>query len=271
MLVAITTLLAASATALADPPQSDGPPSRTELAAITERGRLLAEYDVAAWHGSDAAQAANPKAGSVVRWVARKTDAGWVVVFGKLSENQDAFLVACEAAQGKKPDEFTAKLFDPPRKDTGFFPAAAKGIDTSLKEFAKNFKGEQRPYNVAVLPAEKQQLWVYLVPAATQAGIYPLGADVRYLISPDGKRVVEKRQLHKAVIELQPPPGGKDNVMMGTHTHILDNSPQDTDVFHVLNRKPTTPEMIVTDKFVFMVETTGEIKYLGTPKEYLKQ
>ena len=42
---------------------------------------------------------------------------------------------------------------------------------------------------VAVLPAEKDQFWVYVLPAPTKAGVWPLGGDVRYRISPDGAKV----------------------------------------------------------------------------------
>ena len=38
-------------------------PTSAELAAITDRGRLLAEYDAAAWHATDAVLDAHPKGG----------------------------------------------------------------------------------------------------------------------------------------------------------------------------------------------------------------
>lgn len=68
-------------------------PTRAELEAITERGRLLAEYDAAAWHATDAMLATHPKEGSSNRYIAHKTEAGWVVDFGRLSTAGDKFLV----------------------------------------------------------------------------------------------------------------------------------------------------------------------------------
>src|SRR5439155_24775462 len=53
------------------------------------------------------------------------------------------------------------------------------------------------PYNVAVLPARAEQLYVYLYPAQTGARLYPLGGDVRYLVDADGTKLLEKRQMHK--------------------------------------------------------------------------
>src|SRR5262249_14793985 len=129
-----------------------------------------------------------------------------------------------------------------------------------------------RPYNVAVLPADERRLYVYLVPAPTKAGIWPLGGDVRYLMSVDGKKIVEKRQLHKSIIENEPPrEGGENKLVMGFHTHVLDDTPEDTDVFHVLTRKPSVPEIIATNRFGFQVDADGTIRYLGPAEELFKK
>lgn len=255
--------------ALADPPEPKKPPTKKELAAITERGRNLAGYDAAAWHASDALQAKDIKPGSVVRYIARKTDRGWTVAFGRLDE--DRFLIAYEAVQGKDPDRFDIKEFNPPKEDSGFFRSAAKAIDVALKDFIEHFEGEKRPYNVAVLPAEKGQIWVYLVPAPTRPNVWPIGGDVRYLMSADGTRIQAKRQLHRAIIENEPPKDKDQQLMAGIHTHVLDETPEDTDVFHVLTRKPSVPELIRTEHFVFVVEPDGGIKYLGKADEVLKK
>jgi hypothetical protein len=195
----LLTVTAIALVILADPPARKEPPTKEELAAITERGRDLAGYDAAAWHASDALQAKQPREGSVVRYIARKTDKGWVVAFGRLDGKQDKFLIAYEATQGDKSDLFGVKEMTPSKEDKGFFLSAAKAIDTSLKDFVEHFEGEQRPYNVAVLPAEKGQVWAYLVPAPTRAGVWPLGGDIRYLISADGTKIVSKRQLQRTV------------------------------------------------------------------------
>jgi hypothetical protein len=135
----------------------------------------------------------------------------------------------------------------------------------------EHFEGDQRPYNVAVLPAEEGQTWVYLVPAPTKPNMWPLGGDVRYLISADGVKIMSKRQLHKSVIEVEPPKDKDNQQVAGMHTHVLDDIPEDTDVFHVLTRKPSVPEMVITKQFVFQVDPDGSIKYVGKPEEVLKK
>jgi len=256
---------------LADPPERKEPPSVQELAAITERGRDLAGYDAAAWHASDAFQKEEPKQGAVARYIARKTDTGWVVAFGRLDDEKKAFRIAYQATQGDKPDEFKVEELSPPTEDTGFFLAADRAIDTALKDFVEHFQGERRPYNVAVLPADEGRLWVYLVPAPTKVGVWPLGGDSRYLISADGLKIVSKRQLHKSVIEVQPPKDKANKQVAGVHTHVLDDTPEDTDVFHVLTRKPTVPETILTKQFVFEVGLDGDVRYIGKADEALNK
>src|SRR5688572_26659227 len=147
------------------------PATQAELAEMTERGRQLAEYDVAAWHATDAVVALSPPEGSVARYIARKTGDGWTVVFGRFNEKRDRFLVAYEATQGATPTEFKVKKHDPPKEDADFYLAAAKAIDTALADF----RGEDRPYNVAALPSKSGEVYVYVVPAQTKQGVYPHG------------------------------------------------------------------------------------------------
>jgi hypothetical protein len=222
---------------------------------VTDRGRVLFEYDQAAWHASDTLQATQPPAQSLGRYIARKSDAGWEVAFGHLDDGRDKFVVAYEATEGATLQEFTVKKLDPPEEDTSFFLFAARAIDTALHDF----KGEKRPYNAAVLPAPLNQLYVYIVPAQTENGVYPIGGDVRYLVSADGNRIVEKRQLHKSILENRGPANGA--ALAGFHTHVLSDVPEDTDVFYVLTRKPPIPEMIGTrTKKLYEISPDGTIR-----------
>jgi hypothetical protein len=225
---------------------------------VTARGRALYEYDQAAWHATDAVQATNPSTQALGRYIARKSDAGWKVAFGRLNNTHDKFMVAYEATQGASLQDFTVKKLDPPQEDTSFYLAAAEAIDTALNDF----RGEKRSYNVAVLPAPVNQLYVYVVPAQTKTGIYPLGGDVRYLITPDGHNIMEKRQLHKTILENSDSSLPKGTTpAAGFHTHVLSDVPEDTDVFYVLTRQPPQPEYIGTmNKKLYVISTDGAIR-----------
>ena len=233
-------------------------PTRAELDAITERGRQLSAYDVAAWHATDAMIAQKPDASSVVRYIAHKTPNGWVVEFGKFTPTKDKFLVAFEAVQGETPETFTAQKFDPPKPMGGFTFFAARAVETALADF----RTHTRIHNVAVLPAPFGKLWVYVYPAQTSVDFWPAGGDVRYHLSGDGAKILEKRRLHVSIIDLPMPKKG-EKFSSSIQSAILDNIPEDTDVFSVLSRHTHIPEYIVTQKFVYRIETNGVIHYAG--------
>ena len=228
--------------------------SDAELAAITARGRALAAYDQAAWHATDALQTANPKTAQGQHCLARFENERWAVVFGYLNPDQTKFLVSYEAVQGSKPHTFSVSHVDPPKEDTGFYLLAARALEIALADFGR----PGRPYNSAVLPASDGQLYVYLYPAQQKAGIYPLGGDLRYLVAGDGRKILEKRQMHKTIIETPPARGRKSAA--GSHTHVPGDLPEDSDVLHVLQQDPPIPETIVTAHFAYEVTADGSIR-----------
>ena len=234
--------------------QSSVLPDALQLQAITQRGRALAAYDQATWHATDAVQMANPKTAQGQHHLAHFENERWTVVFGYLNLDKTKFLITYEAAQSNKPQLFNVTHDDPPKEDSGFYLFAARALEIALADFGS----PSRPYNVAVLPAVDGQLYVYLYPALLKAGIYPLGGDVRYLVSPDGQKILEKRQLHKAIIEATPAKGKK--VVAGVHSHVLSDVPEDTDVLHVLQQDPPLPEVIGTAYFVYEITADGSIR-----------
>ena len=227
-------------------------PSGDELAAIAARGKLLYEYDQAAWHSTDAVKEIGIPQGAIDRYVARKTASGWVAMWGRFAESKDRYLIVYEAVQSGRPEVFTVKKHDPPLEDTGFYFNAARSIAIARGDF----HGEQRPYNVAVLPAENGSFYVYILPAQTIEGVYPVGGDVRYLISADGQRIVGKRRMHQDIIDFTI---RKDSTQ-SLHTHILSDTPEDSDVFEVLTRQPLIPEYIFTCHYTFKASPEASIQ-----------
>jgi hypothetical protein len=245
--------------------QRSSPPTESELKEITERGRQLAAYEVAMVQATAAVAALKPPEGSIVSFIARKTDIGWQVVFGRIGENKDKFLITYEAIQVPGLS-FVAKKYKKPKEDTAFYLFAATAMDTAVLDFV----GEKRPYSVAVLPGPSEQLYVYIIPTVVKPGVYPLGGDARYLMSKDGTKIVEKRYLHKSVIEFTSPVNPQQTGA-GFHTAVLDDIPEDTDVYHVLSRKPSVPEWVATNQYVFQIDPDGSIKYVTTRDQFLKK
>jgi len=229
-------------------------PTAEESSAIAERGRLLYEYDQASWHASDAVQMANPKNVEGRRYIARKENGKWTVVFGKLNEDHSYFGISYQADEQATLRQFAVRQEPAERQDDGFFLHAGCAIELAMKDFG----AVSRPYNVAVLPGPAEQLYVYLYPAQIKARVYPLGGDVRYLASADGTKILEKRLMHKTIIEIETKPGKK--AAAGFHTHVLSDLPEDTDVLHVLVQDPPQPEFVGTPHFVYQVKTDGTIQ-----------
>ena len=263
---AMVCLSGGAALGMASAAQQAVAPTEEELSAITERGRLLNEYDQAAWHATDVVQMANPKTVEGQRYIAKKENGKWKVVFGKLNQDRSRFDISYEANQKEQAREFAVQKESPEREDEGFFLFAARALDVAVRDFGP----ASRPYNAAVLPAPAEQLYVYLYPAQTKARVYPLGGDLRYLMSSDGLKIVEKRLLHSAIIETAPAPPQR-KVVAGMHTHVLSDSPEDTDVFHVLTQDPPRPEMIGAGSFLFEIKTDGTIRIVKEKKGKKKE
>lgn len=253
--IVIFIILSTSVLLAGDKTQKQSP---AVMADVTARGRALYEYDQAARHGTDAVLAMKPPKDWHPYYIAHKSDNGWSLIFGVLNSQRDRFEIVYEAIQGTSPQNFTAKKLEAPREDSGFYLAAAKAIDRVIQDF----KGEGRPYNVAVLPATSDQLYVYVYPAQIKSDVYPIGGDVRYLVTADGGSIIEKRQLHKSIIEVPPSSIPKGTTAAGgVHTHVLSDVPEDTDILHVLLRQPAQPELIGTkNKKMYEISVDGTIR-----------
>jgi len=258
-MVGLTTALALASAG--GPAPSVAPPSDAELQAITGRGRALVEYDQAAWHATDAVQTENPRTVEGQHYIAQKENGKWTVVFGALNADKSKFLIGYEAEQLGKPKEFEVIKDEPAKEETAFYLFAARALEVALADFGR----ANHPYNSAVLPVTGREakdqpglLYVYLYPAQTKTGIYPLGGDVRYLVSADGLKIMNKRQMHKTVLDVARVKGKK--MVAGYHSHVLSDVPEDTDVMHVLQQDPPIPEMITTLHFVYEVAIDGTIR-----------
>ena len=238
------------------------PASPQQLAAITQRGRALEAYDQAAWHGTDAAQAAaHGDTTGLEVYIARQTPTGWVVDFGKLDPSGSTFLTAIEA-QSTDGLHFTAARIAPARSDTGFLVGAAHAIKTAQAAFTpvSGYK-----YNVAVLPNPDGTMYVYLYPAQRDPKSFPIGGDERFTISADGTKTLDAHRMHKSILDKPAdagvPPGG--HTVAGFHTVVVENIPQDTDVFHVLARTPAIPDYVDAMGQMYKINTDGTIQYQG--------
>ncbi len=243
-------------------PWRTAPATSDQLAAITERGRALEAYDQAAWHGTDAARAiAGDDTRGLTAYIAQRTPNGWTVDFGALDSTGKAFVTVLEA-QSADGVHFTAQRLTTPRSDTGFLPAAAHAIQTAEATFTP-VHGHR--YNVAVLPRGDGTMYVYLYPGQSDSKVFPFGGDERFTISADGMQILDAHRMHNAILEerIEPNAPGGPHLVAGFHSDVVEDIPQDTDVFLVLARKPQVPEYVNARGQRYYIRTDGSIEYKG--------
>ena len=221
-----------------------------DFAAISARGHALFEYDQAAARGTDAIFALKPDPKGLARYVCAQTPSGWVISVPRWNEAHDQLMVVYEARE--KNGKFVARKLDKPVPADGELVAKERALETATADFPS----PNRRYNMAVLPASEGNLYVYLYPGQTRENVWPLGGDVRYTISSDGKTIVEKRKLHNMVRDNVI----RDNQKAGYHLHDVTDVPEDTDVFFVLNRKPAMSEIIGTSRQLYSIDKEGNIE-----------
>lgn len=256
VLAALVTLPAGAQTRAPQAPS--GPLSPDSLAGITRRGRALAALDHAAWLGTSAMTLPDSTPDGVRRFLVRRTEPGWEVAAGALSAHPDTFFIAQLATPGMQRDQWAVSVFDPPRIDTGYFARAARAIETSLTMFQPMVR---RPYIATAVPAEDGPWWwVYVYPAPREEGVWPKGGDMRFRISADGRVITESRRLHESITEYstRTARSGIDKRAPATG-----NMPEDTDVFHVLQRRPQLPELMSAGRFRYRIDVDGSIRLLG--------
>jgi hypothetical protein len=233
--------------------------TRAALDSVTERGTAMAEYDAASWHSSDAVIALRPPNDVVNMTVARRLpDRRWEAVFGVFDRASETFRVSYRAQQRAAGDTaFTVEKLASPVLEGGYFLRAARALSIAREAFGQ----PTRPYNAMVLPIASGGWYVYFVPAQVRAGYYPLGGDVRFRLDADARSIVERRQMHATILESgpTPPPVSGASLVASYHTAVLADMVEDSDVFHVLVRRPSRPEHVRSASFTFVIDPSGRI------------
>ena len=242
---------------------AQGAAAQTQLDEISVRGRALAGYQRAALFASTQLMATNPDPGRVQRYVAYHADSGWVVAFGRLNSTRDTFYVSHiaipAAINGQRVDSlFEFKTFSGSAPDADFLVRAARAMDVGVMTLGVTI----RAYSAAALPAENGDWWVYLTPAADVASVWPFGDDVRYRISADGERVLETHRMHVGMVEDVVARKEGSRLAVSWHRASVRDLPEDSDVFHVVARRPPLPEVVVTRHHRYVVSVDGSIRYV---------
>jgi hypothetical protein len=245
--------------AIARPAAAQSAASQQQLDEISARGRALAGYQRAAWTASMQLLATNPDPWQVQRYVAYHADSGWVVAFGRLNTERDTFYVSHiaipAAVNGQRVDStFEFQRFAEPGPDTDFLVRAARAMDLATMTLGVT----ARAYSAAAIPNEKGEWLVYLTPSPDAASVWPLGDDVRYRVSEDGRRILETHRMHAGMMESN----RGDARLVAKGGKALRDLPEDSDVFHVLVNRPSVAKVVVTPRHQYRIDVDGSIRLL---------
>jgi hypothetical protein len=239
--------------------QTTPPPSDSALAGIVARGRMLAAYDRAAWHGTDAIMEKLPNPAGVEGFIAQvDANGSWHLLFGRTTVAGDTLFVVARADQSTTPDSFHVSVPMPQAVGTDVERRAFRAMKTAGAELKSSPRAFNGTYNTYVLSRPDGSWYVYFLPAQTQQGVYPHAGDYRYVVSSGGDVVQSKFQMHRTVLNQAVPA----DAVAGVHTVVVEDLPQDSDVFLVLSRKPPKPELVATAHFTYQIQVDGSITWI---------
>jgi len=196
---------------------------------------------------------------SIQRLITHKTDRGWEVAFGTISDDGIDFLLSELATPGIQATWATTP-FEPPQASTDYFLRAARAIETAVAMFRRP---APRIYIATTVPAEDGPWWfVYLYPAPGEKGSWPRGGDMRFRVSADGRVITESRRLHEAITEYNVRTARPASALLDRQAPVSGDTPEDTDVFHVLQRRPAIPALMAAGKYRYRIDVDGSIRLL---------
>lgn len=258
------------------------PASKAELSAIEARGLKLYLYETALSASMEALKASEIKSGSVKESdgenfssLVELNQNGFRTAFGRLGGEKQCYFIdflvegEWQDKAANSPRVGQAVFLSPPREDQGSFLAMARALSLVKEEKAKLLP--YRNHHYAVLPDRQPDTYfVYFYPGPKVQDTYLLGGDLRVRV--EGNQVKEWRLMHRSILSYPNTAGGKKQMkpLIGVHSAVMDERPEDSDVMHVLLRKPSTAEMVLTKTYLYEIEKSGKIKYRGTIKSYLK-
>jgi hypothetical protein len=227
---------------------------REELDQVSKRGHTLASYLLAIREFARLDKQEFPNISDKTHYIAKQENGVWLVVAEHTVDASESLFIERSAAVHTDHTPVTIQKISMSHPDLEFFQRAAKARETVLHDAG----AEYSKIEVAILPANNGQFYVYLLPAQTFSGRYLFGHDARYLVSADGAEVVSKRQMHKSLIATTASDGHRQ-VAAGVHTHVLSDDPEDSDVSYVLLRTPSVPEYIKTPGHSYIIQVDGTI------------
>lgn len=218
-----------------------------------EEGRRIAAYDAAVRHATRALLASEPDQHRISLYVARQEDARWHVYFGSFNVLSSEFSTAYEAVQEEPGgDRYRILQRSSRERPEPELSRAARALVTALGAFEPRWERYQ-----TFVWLDFAGRWVtYFLPGPTAEGSWPIGADMRVLVSFDGERILETTTFHADLTVVEP---SREAAVATHHRHLAGENPAPTDFAYVLMFPELAPMALVAGDVTCTVTRQGRL------------
>ena len=247
-------------------PAAESQPIPADLSAEVQTaarvGAAIYAQDQASWKATDVMLEhthgkPDPRAHG---WVTLEQPSGFRVLFVGLVENKPLAFYEVKLGDGQPP---RISDVNPPAPLDPDAEVRFKAIHAADPPRDPDFLLCSKTYNSVVLPASlvgKQGWLVYLLAATHEPKVAVVGGHHRFLISPDGSRILEHTQLSRSCLNLKQDTsdGFKPEAMFASH--LVTSAPIETHVFVSLQHH--MPFVVLTSRGNWLVDG-DKIRFMG--------
>ena len=239
-------------------------PDEEALRAISLQGRRIASYHEAVARAQARYREQNGDSGPVQVVIVDRGGVTKAVFVRRQMDAQklkSAYVMVAEAGFNPRAGEVTTyQEFNPPKTP----PTDAIQELSALESAYAAASAQVKPgadFEEAVFREPDKTLTVYLktTPKASQASF---GGDARAQVASTGLQVTQFQALHDTATTTLDIPAQKTQGPT-LHEHVAGDLPTETDVATVIEHARLAPHLVLTPRFMFRIDDTGAITYIG--------
>lgn len=227
-----------------------------EIAEAERLGRLIYDYDIAAWVATDLlVDHIGDLKGKVKGWIVEDDGKGERVLFYRGSNGlfSPAYSIAVEEG------EASAASYKAYAEHDALTPTQTAMIKARERGLAEGVSGCSKRYNTVVIPDETIGYLVYVLAATTDPATVQIGGHLRYDVDARGENVVGFRKFTNTCIAIPgATPGGDQQAVALMVSHIL--TPYPTEIHVWANLLHEIDLFVVTGEKTMWRISNGKIK-----------
>ena len=239
-------------------------PADEMLRAVETEGRRIATYREAIDKARAQAREKNPDLLEGTRMVVVNRSGTWHVVFLRQVTTAGVtkgLMAVADAVFNPRAGDLSAfQAFDPPRASPSDAQAALRAGDSSISRGQQGLPGGTT-FEETMMRDGQGPWTVYLLRRPTVPGTVSIGGDFVATVSPDGTQVTDIKPIHDKSVGDSVPLA--KSVSPTLHMHPSGDLPTATDVAMVLEHPALAPHLVLTPRWMFRIEESGAITYLG--------